>query len=120
MASIAAISVRCPLTDNEEVPFLGWSEETGKFYGFLSENAVPKDSGLNNKFCEEVNETIHLRTASDGATEALISLAACFLFLPLGSPCLPVVGDRFGGTISYVFREFVMIHTAISLSDSSI
>jgi transposase InsO family protein len=50
----------------------------------------------------------------------LIGFATCFLFLPLGSPCLPVVGDRFGGEIGYLFRNFVIIHIDISLSDSSI
>jgi hypothetical protein len=50
----------------------------------------------------------------------LIGFAACFLFPPLGTPCLPVVGDCFGGAIGYLFHNFVIIHTAISLSDSSV
>jgi hypothetical protein len=31
-----------PLTDNKEIPFFGWSEETRKFDGLLSENAAPR------------------------------------------------------------------------------
>jgi hypothetical protein len=30
------------------------------------------------------------------------------------------VGDRFGGAIAYLFRNFVIIHIDISLSDSPI
>jgi hypothetical protein len=104
-------SDQCPLTDNEEIPFFGGSEETRKLDGLLSENAVPRDSGLCDKFCEKVNEPVHLCTASDGTTETLIGFATFFLFLPLGNPCLPVVGDCFGGAIGYVFRNIVIIHT---------
>ena len=70
------------------------------------------------KFCEKVNEAVHLRTASDGTAETLIGFATCLLFLPLGTPCLPVVGDRFCGAFGYQFCNFVVIHTDISLSDS--
>jgi hypothetical protein len=50
----------------------------------------------------------------------LVGFATCFLFLPLGSPCFPLVSDCFGGTIGYLFRNFVIIHTNITLPDSSI
>jgi hypothetical protein len=111
---------QCLLTDKEEIPFFGRPEETRKLYGFLSENAVPWDSGLCDKFCKKVNKPVHLRAAGDGTTETLIGPATCLLFLPLGTPCLPVVGNRFRGAIAYLFHNFVIIHTDISLSDSSI
>jgi hypothetical protein len=75
---------------------------------------------LSDKFCEKVNEPVHLCTASDGTAETLIGFATLFLFLPLGSSCLPVVGDRFGGAIRYVSRNFLIAHIEISLSDFSV
>jgi hypothetical protein len=59
---------QCPVTNDEEIPFFGWSEETGKFDGLFSENATVRDSGLCDKFREEVNEAIHLCTACEGTT----------------------------------------------------
>jgi hypothetical protein len=50
----------------------------------------------------------------------LIGFSACLLFLPLGSPCLPVMGYRFGSVIAYLFHNFLIAHSEISLSVSSI
>src|SRR4030042_2140355 len=113
-------SDQCSPTNNEEVPFFGGSEEPGKLNGLLCENAIPGDSGMCDKVCKKGNEPVHLGTAGDCAAETLIGFPPCFLFPPLGGPCLPVVADFFRRAIGDLFHNFVIIHADISLSDLSV
>jgi len=89
------------IKNHKQVPFFGGAEETRQFNGLLSKYIIERDSGQRNELCEEVDKPIHLGTTSYSATETLIGFASRFLFLPLSSPCLPVMGDRFGGSIVY-------------------
>jgi hypothetical protein len=61
-------SDQCLLADNEEIPFFGWSKETGEYDCLLSENTVPRNTRLYNKFSEKINETVQLHTTGDGTT----------------------------------------------------
>jgi hypothetical protein len=56
---------------------------------------------------------LHLCTASDCTAETLIGFATCFLFHPLGGPCLPIVSNRFGCVIGQIPKNFVLVHGAI-------
>jgi hypothetical protein len=106
-------SDQCPFTDNKEIPFFGWSEETGKFDGPLAENVFLRNPRMRNKFGEEINKSVHLGTAGYCATRTLVCFATFLLFLPLGSPRLPVMSNRFGGVIRQVLKNSILVHGVI-------
>ena len=111
---------QCVVADNKQVPFLGWPKETGKFNSLLPEYITERNSCLYNKFREKVNKAVHLGSTRDGTTETLIGFTSNFLFLPLGSSCFPVMGNRFCGPIVYMKQGFLIVHDCRSLSNSSI
>jgi hypothetical protein len=105
------------ITDDEQIPLFGRPKETGQLDRPFPEDEPLGNPGLGDRFGEQVDEAVHLCPASHGATQSLVGFPACFLFLPLVSTGLPVVGNRLRGALIQVLHRIVLIHTG-SLTDS--
>jgi hypothetical protein len=77
-----------------------------------------RNPGRRNQFREEIDEAVHLRTAGDGASQALVRLAGFPLSILLTRPSLPVVGDCPPGMHRQITQDVVTIH-GHAVSDSS-
>ena len=91
-----------PVSDDQEVPFLGWPEEPGEFHRLFPKNMLSGDPGSQDEIREKINEPIHLRAARDSAPKSPVYLAELFLLFNLDRPGLPISGHCASGP----FRQF--------------
>ena len=99
-----------PIADNKKIPFLGGSEEARQL-----DSPFPEDESLGyprlfDEVGEEINETVHLRAAGNGAAQALVCLSRLLLFAALDRSSLPVMSNCLRSTRRQVFQNIVLIH----------
>ena len=89
------------VTDNEEIPFFGWSKETGKFQGLAGEYVFVHDPCVYKQSSDKLAEPHHLVAAGDGATGTLVRSPLFDLFLALLLAGTPIVSN----SLRYPFVE---------------
>lgn len=99
-----------PLADNKKIPFLGGPEEAWQLDSPFPEDESFGYPSLFDEVGEEINETVHLRTAGYGATQALVGLSRLPLFAALGGSSLPELSHRLGSTSAHVLLDVLLIH----------
>jgi hypothetical protein len=105
------------IPDDEQILLLRGPEVAGQLDRFFPEDKPLRNPGPGDHLTEQIDEAVHMRAACHGAAQPLISLSYRHLFLTLGSPCLPIVGNRLGGAFVQVLHGAGLIHAA-TLTDS--
>jgi len=81
------------VTDDEEIPFFGWSKETRKFQGLTGEDVFVRDTSVYKQSSDKLAEPHHLVAAGYGATSTLVGSSLFDLSLALLLAGAPVVSN---------------------------